>query len=58
MRDRVKQMLGFVLVATIVGPSRSPRQTEIRAQGCNRGSATTTGGRRKHFTPRGWPARP
>ena len=43
MRDRVKRMLGFVLVATIDGPPRSPRQTQIRARGCNRGSATTTG---------------
>ena len=29
MRDRVKRMLGFVLVATIDGPPGSPRQTHI-----------------------------
>jgi hypothetical protein len=37
MRDRVKQMLGFVLVATIVGPSRSPRQTENSRTGLQSG---------------------
>ncbi len=49
MRDRVKRILGFVLVATIDGPPRSPRQTHSRAQGCNWGSATTTGGRSPAF---------
>jgi hypothetical protein len=29
MRDRVKRMLGFLLVATIDGPPGSPRQTHI-----------------------------
>ena len=34
-------MLGFVLVATIIGtPQGPPRQTHIRTHGCNRGSAT------------------
>jgi len=49
MRDRVKRMLGFVLVATIDGPPRSPRQTHFRAQDCNRGSATATGSRSPAF---------
>jgi hypothetical protein len=49
MRDRVKRMLGFVLVATIDGPPGSPRQTQIRARGCNRGLATTTGGHSPAF---------
>jgi hypothetical protein len=51
MRDRVKRMLGFVLVATVIGPPRSPRQTHFRAHGCNRGSATTTGSRTPAFHP-------
>src|SRR5579863_7053225 len=29
MRDRVKRMLGFVLIATVGGPPRSPRQTHF-----------------------------
>jgi hypothetical protein len=49
MRDRVKRMLGFVLVETIDGPPGSPHQTHLRAQGCNRGSATATGGRSPSF---------
>jgi len=58
MRDRVKRILGFVLVATVMGPPRSPRQTENAL-------AAAIGVRRplpmaalQHFIPRGWPAWP
>ncbi len=54
----MKRMLGFVLVATVVGPPGSPRQTCSALVGGKQSSATTPDSRRQHFILRGWPSRP
>ena len=56
MRDRVKRMLGFVLVATIEGPPRSPRQTHSALKAAIGVRRPLPVAAHQHFIPRGWPA--
>ena len=52
----MKRNLGFVLIATVVGP-HGPAPDFGRARSGKQTSATTPGGHRQHFISRWWPPR-
>jgi len=53
-KDLAKPNLGFVLVATVGGPPRFPRQTNGALSAAMMNSATAPASRHRHFIERGW----